>query len=120
MDVRLRRRRPSEPATDFDGRTHHCEPDAAGRVEGPHTWTDPLELFGCPRKDGAHLNSANRPPTSSPQQTGKESNLFGYHEAFTDGRYVYDPELSIISAPMGDYEREFRHGDEGGKISRRK
>ncbi|GHJ22231.1 MULTISPECIES: putative T7SS-secreted protein [Streptomyces] len=164
----------------YDPRTaRYLSPDPLGLapalnpltyVEDPHTWTDPLGLFGCPEKGRGTFEfrepNPQHPPHSAavealqqvevggnidcseiadqilrasngegyvvnytnpkgkdltvPQQMGKESDLFRYHEVFTDGRYVYDPELSRKPIPMGDYERALRHSNEGEKIFRRK
>lgn len=33
---------------------------------------------------------------------------YDYHEVFSDGRYVYDPDLGSMPIPLGDYERALR------------
>ncbi|QDD65620.1 filamentous hemagglutinin N-terminal domain-containing protein [Herbaspirillum seropedicae] len=34
---------------------------------------------------------------------GKVDSGFKYHEVFTDGRYIYDPRLSVTPVPLGDW-----------------
>ncbi|MFI8852073.1 putative T7SS-secreted protein [Streptomyces sp. NPDC053499] len=55
-----------------------------------------------------------------PSGMGSQVEEYRYHDVFTDGRYVYDPEMSRSPIPMGDYERALRHVNEGEKVFRRK
>ncbi|MEY9950482.1 putative T7SS-secreted protein [Kitasatospora sp. GAS1066B] len=43
-----------------------------------------------------------------PEKGGSVLERYDYHEVFSDGRYVYDPDLSSTPVPLGDYERALR------------
>lgn len=36
-----------------------------------------------------------------------------YHEVFSDGRYIFDPRLSLDPIPLGDYRRLIRQLNRG-------
>jgi filamentous hemagglutinin len=38
-------------------------------------------------------------------ENGEIEGNFTYHQVFTDGRYVYDPRLSSVPVPLGDWSR---------------
>ena len=40
--------------------------------------------------------------------SGARTVPYDYHEVYTDGRYIYDPELRSTPIPLGDYERSLR------------
>ncbi|WP_169794627.1 hypothetical protein [Streptomyces albus] len=91
MDVRLRRRRPSEPATDFDGRTHHCEPDAAGcvtRVDARHRQeSNAYDESGSQTSANWPADHA-KPEARGPRHcTGLHYNCFRHHDPRT-ARYL--------------------------------
>ena len=44
----------------------------------------------------------------TPEAGGSRIEDYLYHEVFTDGRYVYDPRLSEVPVPKGDYDRMMR------------
>ncbi|MBX3162515.1 MAG: hypothetical protein KF773_41515 [Deltaproteobacteria bacterium] len=47
---------------------------------------------------------------------GKVDDIFLYHEVYTDGRYVYDPRLSKVPVPKGDWETLVRRMNPGAMI----
>ncbi|GAA2449696.1 putative T7SS-secreted protein [Streptomyces macrosporus] len=53
---------------------------------------------------------------NTPQNGGADIAEFRYHEVYTDGKYVYDPELSQDPIPAGDYERALRLTNQGEKL----
>lgn len=44
-----------------------------------------------------------------PQEGGRLVEEFKYHDVYTDGKYVYDPELGSNPVPLGDFKRAIRH-----------
>lgn len=53
-----------------------------------------------------------------PEQGGRIVEQYTFHEVYTDGRYAYDPTLSLDPVPLGDYERALRLTNEGEKVIR--
>ncbi|MFG2211800.1 putative T7SS-secreted protein [Streptomyces sp. NPDC048638] len=51
-----------------------------------------------------------------PQEGGRLIEEFKYHDVYTDGKYVYDPELGSNPVPLGDFKRSIRHLNPGLKI----
>ncbi|MFJ8853414.1 putative T7SS-secreted protein [Streptomyces sp. NPDC102437] len=56
------------------------------------------------------------PEIRIPQNGGQMSTEFRYHDVYTDGRYVYDPEMGVDPIPYGDYERAIRLENPGKKL----
>ncbi|CAL9477766.1 putative T7SS-secreted protein [Streptomyces sp. enrichment culture] len=51
-----------------------------------------------------------------PSRGGQQITEYRYHDVFTDGRYVYDPEMGPDPVPYGDYERAIRLMNPGKKL----
>ncbi|MFC7303184.1 putative T7SS-secreted protein [Streptomyces monticola] len=51
-----------------------------------------------------------------PSEGGRVVTDYRYHDVYTDGRYVYDPEMSQNPIPLGDYKRALRHLNQGEKV----
>lgn len=51
-----------------------------------------------------------------PSEGGNRVTGYRYHDVFTDGRYVYDPEMSRNPIPLGDYKRSLRLINPGQKV----
>ena len=47
---------------------------------------------------------------------GQVRGPFKYHEVFTDGKYVYDPRLSSVPVPKGDWTRMIQGLNPGATI----
>ncbi|MEV5202988.1 putative T7SS-secreted protein [Streptomyces sp. NPDC053720] len=56
------------------------------------------------------------PEIRIPQNGGQMSADFRYHDVYTDGRYVYDPEMGVDPISYGDYERAIRLENPGKKL----
>ncbi|MDG4858324.1 DUF6531 domain-containing protein [Streptomyces sp. T-3] len=51
-----------------------------------------------------------------PSSGGQIETAYRYHDVYTDGRYIYDPEMSPNPIPLGDYKRALRHLNPGDKV----
>ncbi|MFF1844030.1 putative T7SS-secreted protein [Streptomyces sp. NPDC058217] len=74
-----------------------------------------LRESGSPGKI-INFTSYGDPEIRIPQVGGREITTFRYHDVYTDGRYVYDPEMSNTPISYGDYERAIRLTNPGKKI----
>ncbi|WP_433620944.1 putative T7SS-secreted protein [Nocardia sp. CA-120079] len=53
----------------------------------------------------------------TPENTGRVTQEYVFHEVYTDGRYVYDPRLSVTPIPLGDFERVIKYLNPGVRWS---
>ncbi|WP_050515261.1 putative T7SS-secreted protein [Streptomyces rimosus] len=75
------------------------------------------------RRSGGHgkivnFTTPSREEFAVPQNwaQGVRHENFIYHDIYTDGKYVYDPELGSDPVPLGDFKRALRHSNPGKKI----
>ncbi len=75
------------------------------------------------RRSGGHgkivnFTTPSREEFAVPQNwtQGVRHENFIYHDVYTDGKYVYDPELGTDPVPLGDFKRALRHSNPGKKI----
>ncbi|MFJ9799775.1 putative T7SS-secreted protein [Streptomyces sp. NPDC101145] len=68
--------------------------------------------------DGKIINFTSRHDREIliPSNGGKQITEYVYHDVFTDGRYVYDPEMGLDPVPYGDYVRAIRLMNPGKKV----